>query len=176
MRRSHFFALAAGFVVASLFAVSGFGASTGTVASGTFGKVAWTLSATDAADGHVCITMTIHQKPTDRSAECGSIFGPQAGRAHGITYLAHTGAPAPDYIVGPVIARAKSVVIALPNRRTIRTRTVVPPKGMTAKIAFYVAKLPCPTLPTGVRGLDAGGRVVAHLAIPQLKPRGKPTC
>jgi len=120
--------------------------------------------------------MTFPQRGGDQSAECSSIFGPQAGRARGITYLAHTGAPAPDYIVGPVIASAKSVVIALSNRKTIRTKAVVPPKGMTAKIAFYVAKLPCPARPISVRGLDAGGRIVAHLAIPQLKVRGKATC
>jgi hypothetical protein len=176
MRASRVFALAAGLVLASSFAVPGWGASTGTVTSGTFGTFAWKLSATDSADGYVCLTMTLLQHPGDRSSECGSIFGPQAGRAHGITYLAHTGRPAPDYIVGPVIASAKSVLVALSNRKTIRTRTVGPPNGMTAKIAFYVAKLPCPARLLSVRGLDSGGRTVAHLSIPQLKVRGKPAC
>jgi len=176
MRGNRFFALAAGVVLALFVAAPGFGASTGTVANGTFGTVTWKLSATDSADGHVCITMSLRQRRSDSSAECGSIFGPEAGRARGITYLAHTGAPAPDYIVGPVTALAKSVVIAFSNRRSIRTQTVAPPKAMIAKIAFYVAKLPCPARPTSVRGLDARGRVVAYLGIPQLKLRGKPTC
>ncbi len=30
---------------------------------------------------------------------------------HGISYLAHTGRPAPNYVVGPVIAKARSVQI-----------------------------------------------------------------
>jgi hypothetical protein len=47
---------------------------------------------------------------------------------------------------------------------------------MTAKIGFYVAKLPCAARPTSVRGLDASGRAVAHLVIPRLRPRGKGTC
>ena len=97
-----------------------------------------------------------------------------AGRAHGISYLAHTGAPAPDYIVGPVVASAKTVVIALSTGKTIRTKTIAPPKGMTPKIAFYAAELPCPGRPTSVRGLDAAGRTIAHLAIHQLPPLSKP--
>jgi hypothetical protein len=176
MGGSRLIALAGALVLASFFAMPGSGASTSLVAVGTFGTSAWKLYATDSADGHVCLTMTFPRHLGDRSAECGSILGPQAGKARGITYLAHTGAPAPDYVVGPVIASAKSVVIALSNKTTIRAKAVVPPKGMTPKIAFYVAKLPCPAPLISVRGFDAGGRVVAHLAIPQLPPRGKSGC
>jgi hypothetical protein len=171
MRGRYFFALTAGVVLASVFAATSVGAATGTVARGAFATVAWKLSATDSADGHVCITMTLDRRRSGSSGACGSIFGPDAGRAQGITYLAHTGAPAPDYIVGPVRSRAKVVVIALSNRKTIRTKTIAPPKGMTAKIVFYVAKLPRAARLTSVRGLDAGGRVVAHLATRHTRNR-----
>ena len=143
------------------------------VASGTFGPVSWRLSATDSADGHFCLTMTLPQR--HGGSECGSIFGPTAGQAHGITYLSHTGGPAPDYIAGPVVATAKTVIIALSNGKALRTRTIAPPKGMTTKIAFYVAELPCPVHATSVRGIDGAGRNVAHLAIHFLPP-GKTTC
>lgn len=176
MRRSRFLVLAGAFVLAMFVAVPGWGSSTGSVASGSFGAFAWRLSATDSADGHVCLTMTLAHHVGDSSSECGSIFGPEAGKADGITYLAHTGAPAPDYLVGPVDARAKVVVIALSTGRTIKTNAVAPPKRMTAKIAFYVAQLPCPARPISVRGLDANSRVVAHLAIPHLSVRGKSAC
>lgn len=148
--------------------------TSGTVASGTFGTVAWKLSATDSADGRFCLTMTLRGR--GRSSHCGFIFGLAAGQAHGITYLAHTGAPAPDFIVGPVVATATTVVTALSNRKAVRTKTIAPPKGMTRKIAFYVAELPCPAHATSVRGIDAAGHTVAHLAIRFLRPPGKMTC
>lgn len=144
-----------------------------TVASGTFGNVAWRLSATDSASGYVCLTMRLPQRSWSRA--CGSIFGPTAGRAHGLTYLAHTGRPAPDYIVGPVVATAKTVIIVLSNGRTLTGKAIPPPKGMTAKIGFYAAALPSGARPSSVRGIDAGGRIVAHLDIPSLRPPSKKT-
>ena len=151
-------------------------AGLGMVAYGTFGAVSWKLSATDTADGHFCLTMALPERGGGRSSACGSIFGLAAGRAHGITFLAHTGRPAPDYIVGPVVATAKTVVIALSSGKTIKTRTIAPPTGLTGKISFYVAELPCPAEATSVRGIDAGGHDVAHLAIRPLQAPGTTTC
>jgi hypothetical protein len=170
------FAVVEALVLALVLAASASAAQSGVVASGAFGVVGWKLSATDSRDGYVCLTMTLPQRLGGRSSECGAIFGPGAGQAHGITYLAHTGAPAPDYIVGPVLATAKTVIIAFSNGKTVRTKTIAPPRGMTAKIAFYVTALRCSALPTSVRGLDTTGRVVAQLAIRRLRPLGKTTC
>jgi hypothetical protein len=149
-----------------MFAGAGLAASSATVASGTFGTVTWKLSATDSAGGYVCLAIALPRHAG--ASECGSIFGPSAGRAHGITYLAHTGVPAPDYIAGPVVATAKTVVVALSTGQTIETRTIAPPTGMTREIAFYATELPSRGQPVSVRGVDKAGRTVARLAIPRL--------
>jgi hypothetical protein len=145
------------------------------VASGVFGGAAWTLSASDSPDGHVCVTMALPHHG-GRASECGSILGPQAGRAHGITYLSHVGAPAPNWIVGPVLARAKTVVITLANGDKLTAKTIAAPTPLTAKIGFYAAQLPCPVRPTRVTGFDASHRAVANLTIRLLPLRGKTRC
>ena len=178
MRRARLLgiATAAAALVVVVLAASSQAVSDGIVAKGTFGTVPWTLAATDSADGQMCLTMTLPQRLGGGSTECGTIFGHAPGDPRGITYLAHSGAPVPDYIVGPVTARAKTVVIALSTGKTIKTRTIAPPRGMTAKIAFYVTALACPARATSVRGLDASGHVVAHLTIRLLPQLRKASC
>jgi hypothetical protein len=174
MRRPRLFAVVGAVVVVSVLAALGSAAPVGSVASGRFGAVPWTLSATDSPDGKVCLTMTLPRHFGGTGGGCGSIFGPGAGRSQGITYLAHTGNPSPDYIVGPVVAMAKTVLIALSDGKVIRATTIAPRKGLTSKIAFYVAELPCPARPTSVRGVDTAGRTIARLTIHQFRPLGKP--
>jgi hypothetical protein len=146
----------------------------GTIATGRFGTAAWRLSATDAADGTYCVTMTLRSRSGGGGTSCGSIFGRSVGQAHGISFLDHVGRPAPDYIVGPVTATAKTVVITLSNGTTLQTKAIAPPRGMTAKIAFYVTQHPCPADATHLHALNSKGRPVAHLTIPLLPP--SPTC
>lgn len=145
------------------------------VASGVFGTASWTLSASDSPDGHVCLSMTLPHHGGSAS-ECGAIFGPQAGRAHGITFLAHTGVPLPNYVVGPVLARASTVDIRLSSGKTMTTKTIAPPRRLTSRIRFYAVQLPCPTRPTRVTGFDASHRMVADLTIRQLRVHGRATC
>lgn len=173
---SLFFATGAVVGVAMLLTAQGSAASSKiVVASGAFGTASWTLSATDSPDGHVCLTMTLPHHGGSAS-ECGTIFGSQAGQARGITFLTHTGAPSPNYIVGPVLARARTVTIRLASGTSMTTKTIAPPSGLTSKIRFYAAQLPCPTRPTRVTGFDSAHRVVADLKIRQLRLHGKTTC
>jgi hypothetical protein len=137
----------------------------GTVATGKFGSVVWRLSATDAADGSYCLTMTLPSRSGGAASACGSIFGSSAGQAHGISFLAHTGRPAPDYIVGPVTATAKTVVITLSNGTTLQAKVSAPPREMTGKIAFYVTQLPRSAAATHLQALNGKGRPVAHLTV-----------
>ena len=146
--------------------------SPGTVATGTFRGGAWKLTATDSADGSYCVTMTVPARHEDSSTGCGSIFG--AG-GHRISYLAHTGAPLPNYIVGPVVATARVVQITLSNGEILGTATIAPPARLSKKIAFFRAELPCAAYPTRLVALDRAGRTVAQLDI-RLRPPGKPSC
>lgn len=165
--------VAAATAAADVHALGGSSPPKGTIASGMFGRIAWRLSATDAADGSFCVTVKLSLHSSGGATACGSIYGP---RAHGITYLAHTGGPEPDYIVGPVVATARTVEITLSNGATLRTKTIAPPKGMTTKIAFYVAQLPCPATPTRLEGVDRLGHIRASLPFAAGRMPGRTTC
>lgn len=145
-----------------------------TVAFGRFATTPWRLSASDSSSGSFCLAMTLLRHLS--SSECGSIARQGAGRIRGITYLAHSGALAPDYIVGAVVGTAMRVVITVTTGRPLTTKTIAAPDGMTSKIAFYVENLPCSEQPTSVRGLNAAGRTVAYLVIHRFRPLGDPTC
>ncbi len=147
-------------------------ASPATVATGTFRGGAWKLTAIDSADGSYCLTMTVLARHEDSSTGCGSIFG--AG-SHRISYLAHTGAPLPDYVVGPVVATARTVQITLSSGEVLGTATVAPPARLSKKIAFFRAELPCAVYPTRLVALDSAGHTVAQLAI-RRRAAGKPSC
>ena len=123
------------------------------VASGQFGQMPWALSASDSPSGSYCLTMRTHGHVNARS--CGSIFG---GRAHGVSYLASEGPPRPNFIAGPVIAKAVSVRITFLSGRLITVRTHAPPPGLSRNVRFYVHLMQCVnTRPAQIAGLDAGG-------------------
>jgi hypothetical protein len=135
------------------------------VASGEFGQMPWALSAWDSPSGSYCLTMRTHAHVNARS--CGSIF---SGRAHGVSYLASEGPPRPNFIAGPVIAKAVSVRITFLSGRLITVRTHAPPPGLSRNVRFYVHLMQCVnTGPAQIAGLDAGGHVVASLTVPRLK-------
>jgi hypothetical protein len=94
-----------------------------TVASGVYRQVLWALAASDSPSGSYCIAM---QRPRGRLdvSGCGSIF---AGQAHGVSYLAAAGTPAPDYIVGPVVSKAVRVSVTFSDGSKLTIPTVPPP-------------------------------------------------
>ena len=100
---------------------------------------------------------------------CGSIHVPPISPKSlvvGISFLAHRGIPLPDFIVGPVVAKASEVEITLSNGMTVRTATLVPPPRLASNIRFYVTELPCPAAPMTLVGRNAAGEIVAHLDRP----------
>lgn len=148
---------------------AGAGAVSGpTVASGHWDGTAWSMTASDDASGAWSISMSFGGKPQGSEGGSLHLFRPvQKGQlAVGISFLAHTGIPRPDYVVGPVVSKATEVVITLSNGAVIRTRTIPPPKGFAPDIAFYAAQSPGSGPVVSAVGLDAAGRVVAHLKLP----------
>ena len=145
-------------VAASMAAATATAAGDVTVASGVYRHASWALVASDGPSGSYCITM---QQPRGRldGSGCGSIFG---GRAHGVSYLAHNGTPAPDYVVGPVVSKARRVLVTFTDGSHVTLRTIPPPAGLARNIRFYVQLMPCrSTQPKRIVGTDSGGRVVA---------------
>jgi hypothetical protein len=135
-----------------------------TVKIGRWHGITWKLTAQDGPDGSYCVAMRTPNRTNSRS--CGSI------REHGISYLAHTGRPAPTYVVGPVIARARSIQIKFFDRPPVRTSTIAPPPTLDPGTRFFVAILSCPATPRSFVARNAAGRIVAQLVIPhRLGPK-----
>jgi hypothetical protein len=156
-------ALAASVGIAALVA-SAAAAAAGevTVARHVVNGMTFTLSASDSSSGSYCITM---RKQGELGASgCGSLF---AGKAHGVSYLAHDGRPAPDYIAGPVVSAATHVSVTLANGSHLSIPTIPPPAGLTRNVRFYVHFMPCTSIELRqVVGLNAAGGVVAWLRLP----------
>jgi hypothetical protein len=162
--------------VVSLYCVLSLSAATAAgelvVASGQFGQMPWALTASDSPSGSYCLTMRTHGQVNARS--CGSIFG---GRAHGVSYLASEGPPRPNFIAGPVIAKAVSVRITFLSGRSITVRTHAPPPGLSQNLRFYVHLMRCVnTGPAQIAGLDASGHVVASLTLRLKLPHPTSHC
>ncbi len=134
-----------------------------TVKTGRWHGITWKFTAQAGSDGSYCIAMTVGGREEGRS--CGELGN------DGITYLAHSGRPAPNYVLGVVIARARSVQITFFNGRSIRISTIPPPPALDRGTRFFAAILPCrPAMPRSFVARNAAGRTVARLVIP--RPRG----
>ena len=129
-----------------------------TVKTGRWHGIKWKLTAGTWPDGSYCIAMTVGSGPED-GRSCGSI------RKERISYMAHTGRPAPADVEGPVIAKARSVQIKFFDRPQIRISTIAPPPTLDPGIRFFVAVLPCPATPRSFVARNAAGRIVAQLVI-----------
>jgi hypothetical protein len=86
----------------------------------------------------------------------------------GIGFSGHPGAPLPDYVVGPVLAAATEVKVAMSNGTVVRAATIAPPPGLAPSIKFYAAQVPCPAITASIVGLDDAGHVVARYHQPSL--------
>jgi hypothetical protein len=139
-----------------------------TVRSGRWHGIKWEFRAQSGSDGSYCVAMRVSGRENGRS--CGSIRG-----EGGISYLAATGRPVPDYVIGPVIAKARSVRIRFFGRPPISISTIAPPATLDPGTRFFAAILPCPATPRSFAARNASGRIVAQLVIAhRLAP--KPPC
>lgn len=142
-----------------------------TVASGRWDGAVWRMTAADDARGDWNIDISLGGTPAVGGA--GLIYPWRRASAGdsslGISFLGRSGVPLPDYVIGPVVARATEVDITLSNGATIRTPTIAPPPGLARDIAFYAAQTSCRAALVSVVGIDATGQVVAQLALPRVQ-------
>jgi hypothetical protein len=131
-----------------------------TIKSGRWHGMKWKVTARTGSDGSYCIDMEISGRLDGRS--CGSI---RDRGSRGISYMAHWGRPTPNYVIGPVIAKARSVHIRFFDRPPIRISTIAPPRTpeLDRGIRFFTVILPCPATPRSLVARDAAGRVVAQI-------------
>jgi hypothetical protein len=113
------------------------------------------------------------------AAMVGLVAAPFESYGHALGYETtvmsgrwHGGHPGPNYVVGPVIARAPSLHISFFDRPSIRTSTIAPPptSELDRRIRFFVVILPCPATPRRIVARNATGRVVAQLVT--ARPHG----
>jgi hypothetical protein len=129
-----------------------------TVKSGRWHDIAWKFTARTGSDGSYCLQMTIRGRTDSRG--CGSI---RDRASRGISYLFGTGRPAPAYVVGPVIAKARFVQIKFFDRPPIRISTIAPPRTLYRGIRFFAAILPCPATPRSFVARNAARQIVAQI-------------
>jgi hypothetical protein len=133
-----------------------------TITAGRSHGVSWTLRAGGFPDGSYCVAVTVAGSEAGRS--CGNI------RDHGIQYMALAPRASTEFVVGPVLARARSVRIRFFERPSIRLRTIAPPPSFVQGIRFFAAVVPCPATPRSLTARDAGGRIVARTVPRSRRP------
>jgi hypothetical protein len=132
-----------------------------TIATGRTHGVTWTLRAGGFPDGSYCVAVTVAGAEAGRS--CGNL------REHGIQYMTLTRAST-EYVVGPVIAKARSVGLRFFARAAIQLRTIGPPPSFVKGIRFFAAAVRCPATPASLTARDADGRIVARTVTWHRRP------
>jgi hypothetical protein len=152
-------------VAVSIFALFVSLAAAGTVAeahikSGRWHGVKWELRGGAWRDGSYCVAMLVRDRENARG--CGNLrqqggIGWSAGAAGSNRHF-------PSFVMGAVLARARSVRVEFFDRAPLRLGTIPAPRTLEGGLRFFVAALSCPA---GVRRLvarDAAGRIVARNA------------
>jgi hypothetical protein len=128
------------------------------IKSGRWHAVSWELRGGAWRDGSYCTAMLINGRENSRG--CGDIR--QQG---GIGYSAGTaasGTRSPNYVMGAVLARARSLRVEFFDRAPVRIGTIPAPRTLEGGVRFFVVVLPCPAKPRTLIARDAKGRVVAR--------------
>jgi hypothetical protein len=146
------------------------------VESGHWAKVAWTFSASDTADGHVCLYLVMPSLRAGGEA-CGLVRRSpfRVGGAYGVAFMSgHEGV---SYVIGAVPATARTVKIMLSNGSVITTRTISSPAGLTSNLGFFAAERTCTAEEDAIVARDAAGLTVAKwTASPASRRRSTSDC
>jgi hypothetical protein len=156
-------------VVVATFALLVSGAFAGTaveahIKSGRWRGVEWELRGGAWRDGSYCTAILINER--EQSRGCGNVRE-QRGIGWG------TGGSSdrlPNYVMGAVVTRARSVYIEFFDRAPMRLRTIRAPRALEGGVRFFVAVLPCPATPKKLVARDAPGVVVARDASRHAPP------
>jgi hypothetical protein len=145
------------------------------VKSGHWARIAWTFSASDTADGHVCLFLTL---PAQRAggSSCGLVrrSPTRAGGSYGVAFT--SGYQGVSYDIGAVFSTARTVKVTLSNGSVIKTPTIHPPRGLAGNLDFFAVERPCAAFETSIVARDAAGQVVATWTASRARNARHPDC
>jgi hypothetical protein len=131
------------------------------IKSGRSHGVNWEFRGGAWRDGSYCTAMLINGREISRA--CGNVR-----KQDGIGFSAGGNASdkrVPDFVMGAVVATARTVRIEFFDKRTpLRLGTIPAPRTLEGGVRFFVAVLPCSAKPRKLVARDAAGRVVGHFA------------
>jgi hypothetical protein len=137
------------------------------IKSGTWHGVNWEFRGGAWRDGSYCVAMLIRGRENARG--CGNVR-----EQRGIGYTAGaagSGRRLPNYVMGAVVTRARSVRVEFFDRAPLRLGTIPAPRTLEGGVRFFVAVLPCPATPKKLAARDARGRVVGSYAWQHAPPK-----
>ena len=145
------------------------------VKSGHWARIAWTFSASDTADGHVCLFLTLPAQKAG-GGSCGLVRRSpiRAGGSYGVAFM--SGYQRVSYDIGAVFSTARTVKVTLSNGSVITTSTIHPPRGLASTIDFFAVERPCAAFETSIVARDAAGQVVATWTASRASNARHPDC
>jgi hypothetical protein len=144
------------------------------VESGYWANIPWTVSASDTADGHVCLYLVL---PAQRAggSSCSVVRRSpiHAGGSYGLVFSSgHQGV---SYVIGAVTSTARTIKITLWNGSIITTRTISPPRGLSSNFGFFAVERTCKSDEKSIVARDAAGLTVARWTAPPPDRQHGPT-
>jgi hypothetical protein len=100
---------------------------------------------------------------------CGNVR--QQGGIGWSAGAAGRGRSSPNFVMGAVVTRARSVRVEFFDRAPLRLGTIPAPRRLQGGVRFFVAVLPCPAKVKKLVARDAAGRVVARYAWRRNPPK-----
>lgn len=137
------------------------------IKAGRWHGVSWEFRGGAWRDGSYCTAMLINGH--DNSHGCGNLR--EQGGIGWSAGAAGTGRRLPNYLMGAVLPRARSVRVEFFDRTPLRLDTIPAPPALQGGVRFFVAVLSCPANPKKLIARDAGGQVVAHYAWQHAPPK-----
>jgi len=137
------------------------------IKSGRWHGVSWEFRGGAWRDGSYCTAMLITGREISRG--CGNVR--QEG---GIGYGAGgagSGSRSPNFVMGAVLSKARSVRVEFFDRPPLRLGTIPAPRTLEGGMRFFVAVLSCPAIVKKLIARDAEGRVVARYALQHDPPK-----
>ena len=144
------------------------------VKSGHWANIPWTLSASDTADGHVCLYLVLPAQRAGASS-CSLIRRSpiRVGGSYGLVFS--SGYQGVSYVIGAAPATARTIKITLWNGSVITTRTISPTRGLSSNFGFFAVERTCKSDEKSIVARDAAGRTVARWAAPPPGRQHGPT-
>jgi hypothetical protein len=144
------------------------------VKSGHWASTPWTLSASDTADGHVCLYLVLPAQKAGGSS-CSLVRRSQirAGGSYGLVFS--SGYQGVSYVIGAAPVAARTIKITLWNGSVITTRSISPPRGLSSNFGFFAVERTCKSDEKSIVARDAAGLTVARWAAPPPGRRHGPT-